>query len=64
MCIHSSSNLPEWSDIHHGVCGVISKTFVYMMNVQTCITDDTANPCCMSDHYVWFKEECKNMFYW
>ena len=23
-----------------------------MMNVQTCITDDTANPCCMSDHYV------------
>jgi hypothetical protein len=35
-----------------------------MMNVQTCITDDTTKPCCMSDHYVWFNDECKNMFYW
>jgi hypothetical protein len=35
-----------------------------MMNVQTCITDDTTNPCCMSDHYVWFNDECKNMFNW
>ena len=35
-----------------------------MMNVQTCITDDTTNPCCMSDHYVWFNYECKKMFYW
>ena len=35
-----------------------------MMNVQTCITDDTTNPCCMSDYYVWFNDECKNMFYW
>jgi hypothetical protein len=33
-----------------------------MMNVQTCITDDTTNPCSMSDHYVWFNDECKTCF--
>jgi len=60
---YECAHMFKWTHyLEHVVCQMNIPDL--MMNVQTCITDDTTNPCCMSDHYVWFNNECKNIFYW